>query len=76
MALTNYLIQSIVLGIIFYGYGFGLFGRLGSAAAAVIGVTIYLTQVQLSRLWLAHFQFGPFEWLWRSLSYGRRPVST
>lgn len=72
MALTNYLIQSMVLGLIFYGYGFGLFGRIGSAAAAVIGVIVYLTQVQVSRLWLAHFQFGPFEWLWRSLAYKRR----
>jgi len=72
MALTNYLVQSIILGFIFYGYGFGMFGRMGSATAACIGVTIYLTQVQLSRLWLGRFQFGPFEWLWRSLTYGRR----
>jgi len=72
MALTTYLIQSITLGFLFYGYGFGLFGRIGSAAAACIGVTIYLIQVQLSRFWLGRFQFGPFEWLWRSLTYGRR----
>ena len=72
MALTNYLLQSIVLGFIFYGYGFGLFGRIGSVAAAGIGLAIYCTQVQLSRLWLRHFRFGPFEWLWRSLAYGRR----
>ena len=72
MALTNYLVQSIVLGFIFYGYGFGLFGRIGSAAAACIGVTIYFVQIQLSRLWLDRFQFGPFEWLWRSLTYGQR----
>ncbi len=72
MALTNYLVQSIVLGFIFYGYGFGLFGRTGSAAGAAIGVAIYLAQIQLSRWWLRHFQFGPFEWLWRALTYGRR----
>ena len=72
MALTNYLLQSIVLGCIFYGYGFGLFGRIGSAAAAGIGLAIYCVQVQLSRFWLQHFRFGPFEWLWRSLAYGRR----
>ncbi len=72
MALTNYLVQSIALGFVFYGYGFGLFGRIGSAAAAGIGVTLYLTQVQLSRLWLTRYQFGPFEWLWRSLTYRRR----
>src|ERR1017187_9416284 len=72
MALTNYLLQSIVLGCVFYGYGFGLFGRIGSAAAAGIGVALYIAQVQLSRLWLRRFRFGPFEWLWRSLAYGRR----
>lgn len=72
MALTNYLLQSIVLGFIFYGYGLGLFGRIGSTAAAGTGVTIYLAQIQLSRLWLRRFRFGPFEWLWRSLTYGRR----
>jgi uncharacterized protein len=72
MALTNYLLQSIVLGCIFYGYGFGLLGRIGSAVAASIGMAIYSAQVQLSRLWLRYFRFGPFEWLWRSLAYGRR----
>ena len=55
MALTNYLFQSIVLGFIFYGYGLGLFGRLGSGAAACIGLVLYAAQVQLSRLWLCRF---------------------
>src|SRR5205085_8871880 len=72
MALTNYLLQSVMLGCIFYGYGFGLFGRIGAAPAAAIGFAIYAAQVQLSRLWLRYFRFGPFEWLWRSLAYGRR----
>jgi uncharacterized protein len=72
MALTNYLVQSIVLGFLFYGYGFGLFGKLGSAAAACIGVALYAVQVQVSRLWLERFRFGPVEWLWRSLTYGQR----
>jgi uncharacterized membrane protein YeiB len=69
MALTNYVLQSIVLGCIFYGYGFGLFGRIGSAAAAGFGLAIYGAQLQLSRFWLRRFRFGPFEWLWRSLTY-------
>ncbi len=72
MALTNYLLQSIVLGFVFYGYGFGLFGRIGSAGAAGIGLALYIAQIQLSRFWLRRFRFGPFEWLWRSLAYGRR----
>jgi len=70
MALTNYLLQSIALGFIFYGYGLGLFGRIGAAAAAGIGIVLYAAQLHLSLWWLRHFRFGPFEWLWRSLAYG------
>jgi uncharacterized protein len=72
MALTNYLMESIILGFIFYGYGFGLFGRLGPYAAAGIGIAVYILQIQFSRWWLARYRFGPFEWLWRSLTYGKR----
>jgi uncharacterized protein len=71
MALTNYLTQSVVLSVIFYGYGFGLFGRIGSALAALIGVALYVGQLFLSRFWLRHYRFGPVEWVWRSLTYGR-----
>lgn len=74
MALTNYLFQSLVLGFVFYGYGLGLFGHLGSAAAAGIGIALYAAQIQLSRYWLRSFHFGPVEWLWRSLTYGRCQV--
>jgi uncharacterized protein len=73
-ALTNYLLQSIILGFIFYGYGLGLFGRIGSAPAAGIGLLLYVAQVQLSKLWLERFRFGPFEWLWRSVTYGHQPM--
>jgi uncharacterized protein len=71
MALTNYLLESVILGFLFYGYGFGLFGRLGSAVAAGIGIALYGVQVAWSRWWLERFRFGPFEWLWRSMTYGR-----
>ncbi len=71
MALTNYLLQSVILGFLFYGYGFGLFGRLGSAPAALIGMALYSAQLAWSRWWLQRFRFGPFEWLWRSLTYRR-----
>lgn len=70
MALTNYLTESVVLGILFYGYGFGLFGRLGSATAVLIGIALYVGQLFFSRFWLRHYRFGPVEWLWRSLTYG------
>jgi uncharacterized protein len=71
MALTNYLTESVVLGVMFYGYGFGLFGRIGSALGALIGVALYVGQLFFSRFWLRHYRFGPVEWLWRSLTYGR-----
>ena len=72
MALTNYLMQSIVFAILFYGYGFRLFGKLDPQTAALIGVSLYACQLWLSIWWLKQYQFGPFEWLWRSLTYGRR----
>ncbi|WP_027522674.1 DUF418 domain-containing protein [Bradyrhizobium sp. Ec3.3] len=74
MAFTNYIVQSVVLGLIFYGYGLGLFGRLGSAAGLLLVVTIYAAQVVVSRLWLTHFAYGPIEWLWRAMMYGRAPA--
>jgi uncharacterized protein len=72
MALTNYLTQSVVLALVFYGYGLGLFGRLDPVTAAVLGVTLYAAQLWFSTWWLQRYRFGPFEWLWRSLTYGRR----
>ncbi len=72
MALTNYLTQSIVAGVVFYGYGFGQFGRAGVAATIAGGTMLYLSQLFMSYWWLRRFRFGPFEWLWRTLTYGRR----
>lgn len=71
MAFTNYLAQSLIFGVVFYGYGFGLFGRLGASAALGFGVAVYIAQVVFSRWWLQRYNFGPVEWLWRSLMYGR-----
>lgn len=72
MALTNYLTQSLVLAFVFYGYGFGKFGQLGPADAALAGIAIYASQLIFSTLWLRTYKFGPVEWLWRSLTYGQR----
>jgi uncharacterized protein len=72
MALTNYLTQSVILSLLFYGYGLGLYGRLGSALAVAIGLALYTGQLIISSAWLRRYQFGPVEWLWRSLTYGRR----
>lgn len=73
MALTNYLMQSVVLGWIFYGYGLGLFGRLGLAEAMVIGICTYVAQAIFSARWLKSYSFGPMEWLWRRSTYGAAP---
>lgn len=71
MALTNYLSQSVIFSVMFYGFGFGLFGRLGSAITACLGIVVYAGQLAASYVWLRHYRFGPAEWLWRSLTYGR-----
>jgi uncharacterized protein len=70
MAFTNYLAQSVVFGWIFYGYGLGLFGRLGVTAAFAIGIVVYAVQVAFSTWWLRRYWYGPVEWLWRTLMYG------
>jgi len=76
MAFTNYLAQSIIFGWIFYGYGFGLFGRLGAATALSIGIVVYICQVVFSAWWLNRYRYGPVEWLWRTLMYGAsQPMS-
>ncbi|WP_394838939.1 DUF418 domain-containing protein [Pendulispora rubella] len=71
MAFTNYLTQSIVFSTVFYSYGFGLVGKVGNAPAALMGIVFYTLQGFASAIWLRHFRFGPFEWAWRSLTYGR-----
>jgi uncharacterized protein len=72
MAFTNYLMQSVIFGWLFYGYGLGLFGTLGEAAALAIGTGVYVLQIVLSAWWLTRFLYGPVEWLWRSAMYGTR----
>ena len=70
MALTNYLVQSIVFSLIFYGYGLQFFGKLSPTPAAIIGAVVFTVQLLISFTWLRACHFGPVEWLWRSLTYG------
>jgi uncharacterized protein len=75
MALTNYLAQSLIFAALFYGYGFGLFGKLDTVSAAALGVAVYAAQLWFSVWWLRRCCFGPFEWVWRSMTYGwRQPM--
>lgn len=69
MALTNYLGQSLICTLIFYGYGLGYFERLPRAWQVPFALALFALQVLWSRWWLRHFRFGPAEWLWRTLTY-------
>ena len=76
MAFTNYIVQSLIFGWIFYGYGLGLFGSVGAANALTIGLAVYIAQVFFSVWWLGRYRYGPLEWLWRTLMYGTpQPMS-
>jgi uncharacterized protein len=72
MALTNYLMHSIITSILFYGFGFSLFGQLERFELYYIVGAIWVFQLIFSPIWLKYFQYGPAEWLWRSLSYRKR----
>jgi uncharacterized protein len=72
MALTNYLVQSLLCTALFYGWGFGLFGRLSLLALTGVVAAIAFAQLAVSPWWLARFTMGPFEWAWRTLTLGRR----
>lgn len=73
MALSNYLGQSLVCTLLFYGYGLGWFEQMGRAWQLLFAVALFTAQVALSRAWLRHFRFGPMEWLWRAITYWRWP---
>jgi uncharacterized protein len=69
MALSNYLVQSLICTGLFYSYGLGWYGRIGPALAIVPTLVIYGVQVWLSQWWLGRRSYGPAEWLWRKLTY-------
>lgn len=72
MAFTNYLTQSLVCGIFFYGVGFGMYGKLQRVEVYCFVLAVWVVQIIWSHLWLRYFNFGPFEWLWRSLTYWKK----
>jgi len=76
MALTNYLSQTLICVVIFYGFGFGLFGQLAVYHGIMLTVAIFLLQVFWSTMWMKRFRFGPMEWIWRNITYKKRfPIS-
>lgn len=71
MAVTNYLAQSVVCGLLFIGLGF--YNRLERHELYLVVFAIWAAQIVISPIWLRHFRFGPVEWLWRYLTYRQRP---
>ncbi len=80
ISLTNYVSQNLICALLFRSYFLNLYGQLTLSALAFAAISIITMQVVFSRWWLAHFRFGPLEWLWRSLTYKqvqllRRPAT-
>lgn len=73
MALTNYLLQSVICTTIFYSYGLGLYGTVGPLLALPLTLAVYGLQIPFSQWWLARHQYGPMEWVWRRMTYGAFP---
>jgi uncharacterized protein len=72
MAFTNYLMQSLICVVIFNGFGFGLYGKLQMYQEYYVVFCVWLFQIAFSNIWLHYYRFGPFEWLWRSLTYWKK----
>lgn len=71
MALTNYLLQSVAFVLLFFGYGLGWFGQTGAFYGLLLATALFALQIVASQWWLQRFRFGPAEWLWRTLTYGK-----
>jgi uncharacterized protein len=71
MAFTNYVLDSLICTSIFYGFGMRLYGGVARTGQIKIVLMIWVIQLVISPIWLRYFCFGPLEWLWRSLTYGR-----
>lgn len=69
MALTNYIMQSVILVTLFHGYAGGLYGQVSRSGQMLVVVAILAFQIVFSSWWLQRFRFGPLEWLWRSATY-------
>ena len=72
MAFSNYLMQSILCGLIFNSYGLGMYGKLQRIELYYVVAAVWTFQIIFCHIWLRHYRFGPFEWAWRSLTYWKR----
>ncbi|MBL7707889.1 MAG: DUF418 domain-containing protein [Chitinophagaceae bacterium] len=69
MGLTTYLVQTIFGLLLFYGYGFNQLGEIGNSISFAAGIIFFICQVYISKWWMKNYHYGPFEWIWRSLTY-------
>ena len=75
MPLSNYLLQTLMASVVFYGWGLGFWGRAGPAQETLLAIALFvLVQLPLSALWLRRFRYGPIEYLWRLVTYGWRAL--
>lgn len=74
MALSNYLLQSLVFTSLFYGYGLGAWGQVSRLGQIGLALAFFLLQLIVSRWWMQYFRIGPTEWLWRALTWWRLPA--
>ena len=70
MAFSNYIGTSLVMTFLFHGWGLGLYARYGRLELIAFVLLGWALMLAWSKPWLAHFRYGPLEWLWRSLTYG------
>lgn len=75
MAFTNYLLQSVLCGLIFYSYGLGWYGTIEPIWQMLIVVVIFALQAMFSRVWLKWFPIGPLEYVWRLFTYWGSPLN-
>jgi uncharacterized protein len=76
MAFTCYILETLICTTLFYGHAVGLFGSVGRVGQILATVTIWAALLLLAPWWLERFRYGPLEWLWRTLTYGRlEPLS-
>jgi uncharacterized protein len=74
MALSNYILQSVLMGLVFYGYGLGQFGKLSPFEVLLVAIAIYALLLVFSRLWMQRHKYGPLEWLLRAFTNWERPA--
>lgn len=72
MSLTNYLTQSVIMFILFYGVGFALYGTISPLEGVILVLIVYVLQIFVSRWWFRYYRFGPVEWIWRCLTYMKK----